>query len=431
MCYTLWRDTLSLKSQGRGEKMVAEIVSVGTELLMGQTVDTNAATVSATLPTIGYRVLFRQTVGDNLERLTQTLKLALSRADVVITIGGLGPTMDDLTREGIAAALDEPLILDHQIQQELQEKFQRRGYPMVSSVLRQAYRPACARPLPNPNGTAPGLIVEKEGKVIIALPGPPAELVPMLQDYVLPYLRERAGEAPGVIMSRILRVCGMGESLVEDRIKELMQGSNPTVAPYAKTGEVHLRITASAPTSEQARAMIETVEAQIRQRLGNAVYGVDDQTIEQVVMENLWAKGATLAVAESCTGGLIGHRLTEVPGSSRALLGVVVAYSNALKTALLGVSEETLQLYGAVSEPTARAMAEGVRRLTGADYGVATTGIAGPTGGTPEKPVGLVYVAVASAGGVRVAEYRFLGRRSEVKWRAAQAALVMLREELL
>lgn len=411
--------------------MIAEIVSVGTELLMGQIVDTNAATISAALPSIGYRVLYRQTVGDNLERLTETLRLALSRADVVITIGGLGPTMDDLTREGIAAALGEPLILDHDLQQELQQKFQQRRYPMVSSIIRQAYRPACARPLPNPNGTAPGLIAEKGDKVIIALPGPPAELMPMFNDYVLPYLRERAGGEHGVILSRILRVCGMGESLVEDRVKDLMQGSNPTVAPYAKTGEVHLRITASAPSTEQAWAMIADMEAQIRERLGNAVYGVDEQTLEQAVMELLWARGATVAVAESCTGGLIGHRLTEVPGSSKALIGGVVAYSNELKIRLLGVPEETLSQYGAVSEPTARAMAEGIRRLTGADFGIGTTGIAGPTGGTPEKPVGLVYIAVASEKGTRVAEHRFLGRRSEVKWRASQAALVMLREELL
>ncbi len=411
--------------------MIAEIVSVGTELLMGQIVDSNAAYISSRLPEVGYRVYFRQTVGDNLERLTQTLKLALSRADVVITIGGLGPTMDDLTREGIAAALGEPLILDHDLQAELQEKFRQRGYPMVESILRQAYRPACARPLPNPNGTAPGLITEKDGQAVIALPGPPAELIPMFDQYVLPYLRERAGGAPGVILSRVLRVCGMGESLVEDRIKDLMQGSNPTVAPYAKTGEVHLRITASAPSPAQAEEMIAQMEGQIRERLGNAIYGVNDQTLEQAVMELLWAKGATVAVAESCTGGLIGHRLTEVPGSSRAMIGGVVAYSNELKVRLLGVPEAVLQEHGAVSEPTACAMAEGIRRLTGADYGIGTTGIAGPTGGTAEKPVGLVYIAVATPSGTRVREHRFLGRRSEIKWRASQAALVMLREELL
>ncbi len=411
--------------------MIAEIVSVGTELLMGQIVDSNAAYISSRLPEVGYRVYFRQTVGDNLERLTQTLKLALSRADVVITIGGLGPTMDDLTREGIAAALGEPLILDHDLQAELQEKFRQRGYPMVESILRQAYRPACARPLPNPNGTAPGLITEKDGKAVIALPGPPAELIPMFDQYVLPYLRERAGGAPGVILSRVLRVCGMGESLVEDRIKDLMHGSNPTVAPYAKTGEVHLRITASAPSPAQAEEMIAQMEGQIRERLGNAIYGVNDQTLEQAVMELLWAKGATVAVAESCTGGLIGHRLTEVPGSSRAMIGGVVAYSNELKVRLLGVPEAVLQEHGAVSEPTACAMAEGIRRLTGADYGIGTTGIAGPTGGTAEKPVGLVYIAVATPSGTRVREHRFLGRRSEIKWRASQAALVMLREELL
>ncbi|MEJ5252463.1 MAG: competence/damage-inducible protein A [Chthonomonadetes bacterium] len=411
--------------------MIAEIVSVGTELLMGQIVDSNSAYISARLPEVGYRVYFRQTVGDNLERLTQTLKLALSRADVVITIGGLGPTMDDLTREGIASALDEPLILDHDLQAELQEKFRQRGYPMVESILRQAYRPACARPLPNPNGTAPGLIAEKGDKAVIALPGPPAELIPMFNDHVLPYLRERAGGEPGVIVSRILRVCGMGESLVEDRIKDLMQGANPTVAPYAKTGEVHLRVTASAPSTEQAQAMIADIERQIRERLGNAIYGVDDQTLEGAVMELLWARGATVAVAESCTGGLIGHRLTEVPGSSKALIGGVVAYSNEVKMRLLNVPEETLREYGAVSEPTARAMAEGIRQLMGADFGIGTTGIAGPTGGTPEKPVGLVYIAVASPSGTRVREHRFLGRRSEIKWRASQAALVMLREELL
>lgn len=411
--------------------MIAEVVSVGTELLMGQIVDSNASYISSQLPIIGWKVLYRQTVGDNLERLTETLKLALSRADVVITIGGLGPTMDDLTREGVAAALQEPLIFDRDLQQELQQKFQQRGYPMVNSILRQAYRPACSRPLPNPNGTAPGLIAEKDGKAIIALPGPPAELIPMFKDYVLPYLLEKTSGEPSFILSRILRVCGMGESLVEDRIKDLVQGTNPTVAPYAKTGEVHLRVTASAPTVEQARSMIAQIEEQIRGRLGTAVYGVDDQTLEEAVMQLLWAKQATVAVAESCTGGLIGHRLTEVSGSSKALIGGVVAYSNELKMQLLGVSAETLREHGAVSEPTAREMAEGIRRLTCSDFGIGTTGIAGPTGGTPEKPVGLVYIAVAAANGTRVREHRFLGRRSEIKWRASQAALVMLREELL
>ncbi|MCX7800039.1 MAG: competence/damage-inducible protein A [Fimbriimonadales bacterium] len=409
--------------------MVAEIVSVGTEILLGQIADTNAQRIGQLLPEFGIAHRFRQTVGDNLERLTEALRLALSRSDIVFTIGGLGPTEDDLTREGIAKALNDELIHDPAIEEHLRDLFRHRPEAWVGSQLRQAMRPRCSTPLPNPNGTAPGLICEKDGKVVIALPGPKGEFGPMLDGPVREHLSRLA--QGGAIASRLLRVCGIGEAAVEDRIRQLVAGTNPTVAPYAKAGEVHLRITAQAKTREEAEAMLEPVARQIRAAFGSALYAEGDRTLEEVVLELLRERRCTLALAESCTGGGLGFRLTSVPGSSDVLLGGVVSYSNDAKRSLLGVPEEVLQRHGAVSAECAEAMAEGAARALGADWAVSVTGIAGPGGATPDKPVGTVWIGTFGPGGARSARFLFRQGRQGVRERSIQQALILLRERLL
>ncbi len=404
--------------------MTCEIVSVGTELLLGQIVDTNASYLSARLAEIGVSLYRRATVGDNLERLVSALSESLQRADVVITIGGLGPTDDDLTREAIAQVLGETLILDEEQAERIRRFFEERGREATPRQLRQAMRPPCAKPIPNPNGTAPGLHAEKNGKTVFALPGPPNEFIPMVRDYVLPALGAFTGGR--VIRSRVLRLCGIGESDAEAQLQDLLPSTNPTIAPLAKLGEVHFRITARADTPADAEQMIAQMERQVRERLGYYIFGTDETTLEQAVVELLVQKHQTVAVAESCTGGLLGNRITDVAGSSEVFLGGVIAYSNALKQAELSVPAEVLATVGAVSEETARAMAEGVRHHLNSDWGVGITGIAGPGGGTPEKPVGLVYVAVCDSKATIVRRQQFIGDRKTIKWRSTQYALWLL-----
>lgn len=410
--------------------MRAEVVSVGTELLLGQIVDTNAAYIAGVLSELGISLYRRSTVGDNRNRLLAALKLALDESDVVITIGGLGPTMDDITREGLAEAFGDTLVRDEQIAARLHSFFQSRGMPVLESNLRQALVPTHGRAIDNPNGTAPGLLFEKNGKIGIALPGPPNEFIPMVDNEVSPYLRRKTGDT-GTIRSLVLRVAGVGESAMEDRVKDLMEDSNPSVAPYAKVGEVHLRITAKADTAQQAEALIAERAALVRARLGDAVYGENDAPLEQAVVELLAARGWTVSTAESCTGGLVAQRITDVAGSSAVFIGGVVAYSNAVKTALVSVPEAMLARVGAVSPEVGRALAEGAREKFGTDYGIGITGVAGPGGGTPEKPVGLVYIAVAYEGGCEVERANYIGSRQIVRHRASQAALNMLRLRVL
>lgn len=411
--------------------MIAEIVSVGTELLMGQIADTNAQHLGSVLPELGIRHHLRQTVGDNLERLTQALTLALSRSDIVFTIGGLGPTQDDLTRDGIAAALGEPLEPDPAIAEHLRKLFALRNLPWTESQHRQTMRPPCSRPVDNPNGSAPGLICEKDGKVVIALPGPKGEFIPMVNGPIRSYLAGLAHE--GVIHSRILRVCGLGESLVEDKIKALLGSENPTVAPYAKPGEVHLRVTARASSTEEAEKIIKPFEAQIRGLLGDAVFGVNGTTLEAAVLELLKSKGKTLAIAESITGGGVAQRITSVPGASDAFLGGVVTYATDTKAKELGIDPAILDNpeIGPVSAEVAALMASGVRAKFGADYGLGLTGNAGPTSDKGDKPVGLVYIAVSGPGGDVVEEHRFRGLREDIRNRAGQFGLTLLRRALL
>ncbi|HCA48080.1 MAG TPA: competence/damage-inducible protein A [Armatimonadetes bacterium] len=412
--------------------MKAELISVGTELLLGEIVDTNAAYMSQRLAEIGVDVHFRHTVGDNLDRIVSVLELALSRSDAVLISGGLGPTQDDLTRESIAQATGRPLVSDPDAVTHLREYFARRGFMPTQNNLKQATVPEGGRLLDNTCGTAPGLFVEHEGKLIFAIPGPPSEMREMMHLQVLPITAERLGTDLRPVFTRVLRFSDIGESTLTAEIAEIIDNqTDPTVAPYAKPGEVTLRIATKAESEAKAAQRLNEIERALREQVGSFIYGVDDETMEVAAGKALREKHATVAVAESCTGGLVASRITDVSGSSEYMLGGVVAYANEIKQRLLGVPPEVLAEHGAVSEETARAMAAGVRKLLGADYGVATTGIAGPTGGTAEKPVGLVYIAVADAGGVVVTELNWPGTREQFKQRVSQTALNMLRKRVL
>jgi nicotinamide-nucleotide amidase len=408
--------------------VTAEIISVGTELLLGQITDTHAVTMAKLLAECGIGCQRRQTIGDNLERLTGGLRESLARADIVVTIGGLGPTQDDLTRDAIAAALDDELVYVSEVEEHLRKLFALRNLKWTGAQVRQAYRPASARLIDNPNGTAPGLICEKDGKVVIALPGPRGEFNPMAAGPVKSYL---SGLGGGVIHSRVLRVCRLGESAVEERTRTLMEAENPTVAPYAHLGEVHLRLTARAASVSEADRLIDPVDAAVRSALGSAVFGVDDTTLEAAVLEMLIDRGQTVCTAESITGGGLGERFTSVPGCSGAFLGGFITYDSRVKSECLGVSSATLENYGPVSAETAREMAVLAREKIGADYAVSLTGNAGPTSDEDDKPVGLVFIGVAGPDGVEVQEFTFRGTREDVRRRSQQAALVMLRTTLL
>lgn len=412
--------------------MIAEIVSVGTELLLGQITDTDAVFLARTLSGLGINIYHRSTVGDNPERLKETLRLAFSRADVVITIGGLGPTQDDLTKEAVADVLGDTFIEDESHAAWLRERSTGRGWgSLPPSFWKQALVPKHGRGILNPTGTALGALFEIGGKIAICLPGPPNELIPMTEQSVEPYLREKTSGERTVLVSRTLRIAGMGESMVEERAQDLMTSDNPTVAPYAKTGEVHLRITARAASPEEAEALIAPREAAIRERLGNVVYGVDGETLEAVVVGLLQKAGQSVALAESCSGGLIAKRLTDVPDASQVFGLGLVTYSDEAKRQYLGVPEELLARVGAVSAETARAMAVGARMAGKADIGVSVTGIAGPGGGSPEKPVGTVHIGLAWGGAVISEHHHLLGSRTDIAYRAAQNALALVRRLLI
>jgi nicotinamide-nucleotide amidase len=411
--------------------MTAEIISIGTELLLGQIVDTDAAHLSQELATLGIVIYHRSNVGDNKERCVAAIKQALARADAVFCVGGLGPTMDDLTRDAIAEAFGVSLVRDSAIVAHLNQWFESRNYTMLDSVLRQADVPEGGIPLPNPNGTAPGLWVENTNKIIVALPGPPNEFIPMVENELLPRLRQKLGATQQVIQSRTLRVVGVGESLVEEQLKPLMQATSPTVAPYAKMAEVHLRITAKAASTEEADKIIAPVADKIHEILGENIYAEGDALLEEVVVGLLNQQKKTVATAESCTGGTLAGRITNVSGSSSVFATGLVTYSNEAKVHLLHVPQALVAAKGAVSPEVAQAMAERVRELAEADFGISITGIAGPTGGTSDKPVGLVYIALAGPNGTEVHKNLYSGKRADIRFRSTQTALDMLRRTLL
>jgi nicotinamide-nucleotide amidase len=408
-----------------------EIVGVGTELLLGQIVNTNAAWIGQRLADVGWDCLRHTTVGDNEARIAEVLREALGRADGVIVTGGLGPTQDDVTREAVAAVAGVPLVRRPVLEDWLRERFARMGTRMAEMNLRQADVPEGARYIDNPRGSAPGLIVEVGGKPLYAVPGVPREMEGMLERVVLPDLAARAGEGRAIV-SRVLRTAGVGESRLAERLTPLWEaagGGQVTLAYLASAGEVRVRLTAVGATREEALAEIAPVEAKIREELGEIVYGVDDETLEAAVGRLLGERNGTLATAESLTGGLLGGRVTAVAGSSAYYLGGVVAYATEAKAALLGVGRDLLATQGPVSEPAAAAMAEGARRAFGADLGLATTGVAGPTE-QDGRPVGTLCLGVADAAGTATATMRAPGDRAQVRAWAATVALDLLRRRL-
>jgi nicotinamide-nucleotide amidase len=411
----------------------AETVSIGTELLLGEIVDTNAAYISQRLAAIGVDVYFRHTVGDNLGRILQVLQGAMRRCDVVIICGGLGPTQDDLTREAVAEFTGRPLQRVPAAEKQLREFFAKRGLTPTENNLKQCMVPRGGTLLDNSCGTAPGLFVEYEGMLVFAIPGPPTEMRAMMESGVLPFLRERVRfEQGGVLYSRMLRLCDIGESAVATELEDLIGAqSDPTIALYAAPAEVKIRIATKDTDEADAQERLGALETLIRARLGRHVYGVDDETMEVAVGKALRISGGTLAIAESCTGGMLANRITDVPGASQYFLSGYVTYSNEAKTQLLGVSDDLLARHGAVSEECARAMAEGARGVSGASLAVATTGIAGPSGGSPEKPVGTVYIAVTDGTATVVRHFCWPGTREQFKARVTQMALNMLRKMII
>jgi len=421
--------------------MTAEILCVGTELLLGNITNSNARWLAERLAALGIAHHRQAVVGDNRERLIAMVREAAGRCRVLITTGGLGPTPDDLTTEAIASAFGAELEERPEIWAAIQARISARGRPVAPSNRRQALLPRGAAVLPNPTGTAPGIIWTPEpaglpfpiqtGFTVLTFPGVPSEMRAMWEATADPWLRA-AGLAEGVFASRMLRFWGVAESSLAERMADLLEGSNPTVAPYAGAGEVKLRLTARGATAAEAEALLTPLEAEIRSRAAECCFGADDDSLAVVVLEALRRRGQTLAVAESCTGGGLGAALAAVPGASEVFLGGVIAYANAVKQGLLGVSPELLNAHGAVSDPVARAMAEGARRATGAIWALAITGIAGPGGGSTEKPVGLVHIAVAGPQGCTSEGLRFGASRgrSWIQSLSAGEALNRLRLRL-
>ena len=419
--------------------MSAEILCIGTELLLGNITNGNARWLAEQLAALGLPHHRQTVVGDNRERLMAAVREAAGRCRVLITTGGLGPTPDDLTTEALAAAFNTPLVEHPEIWAEIQARLRAGGRVCSPSNRQQAFLPAGAQVLPNPTGTAPGMVWTppagagiQPGFTVLTFPGVPSEMEAMWRATAAPWLRA-AGLAEGVFASRMLRFWGVSESALAEQMADLLEAENPTLAPYAGAGEVKLRLTARASSDPEAQALLAPLEAEIRARTGTACFGVDDDTLASVVLEQLRRRGETLAVAESCTGGGLGAALAAVPGASDVFRGGVIAYANAVKQELLGVPAALLDSHGAVSDPVALAMAEGARRVTGASWAIAVTGIAGPGGGTVEKPVGLVHIAVAGPDGSRSEAVRFGSsrRRSWIQTLTAGEALQRLRTRLM
>lgn len=410
--------------------MTAEIICVGTELLLGNIVNTNAAFLSEKLAYLGINCYFQTVVGDNRDRLLSVINTALSRADILIFSGGLGPTEDDLTKETVAEALGKKLIRDKWAEQEIADYFALRGRIPTDNNWKQADVIEGCEILYNKNGTAPGIFVSEGEKTVILLPGPPLELKSMFTDSVMPKLQQKCGQ---VFYSQTVKIVGPGESSVETQILDMLDTQdNPTIAPYAKTGEVHLRVTARAKDEKEAREKTAPVVEELYRRFGNAVYTTDaDETLEMALTKLLMKKKYTMTTAESCTGGMIAARMVNAPGVSAVLKSGFITYANEAKEEMLGVSHDTLEKFGAVSRETAEEMAEGAVKAAHTDAAVAVTGIAGPDGGTKEKPVGLVYIGVNVRGNVEVREYHFSGSRQKIRESVTAAALTFLRERLL
>ena len=421
-----------MSGPSRTRALTAELLCIGSELLLGNITNGNARWIAEQLAALGVPHQRQMVVGDNRERLMAEVRQAAGRCRVLITTGGLGPTPDDLTTEAIAAAFETPLVEHPEIWAEIQARLSARGRICSPSNRRQAFLPEGAAVLPNPTGTAPGMIWSPvPGFTVLTFPGVPSEMKAMWQQTAAPWLRQ-SGLAAGVFASRMLRFWGVSESALAEEMADLLEQANPTVAPYAGAGEVKLRITARAEHQADAEALLLPVEREIRRRTGQSCFGVDEQSLAEVVLQQLRLRGQTVAVAESCTGGGLGAALAAVPGASDVFLGGVIAYANGVKQGLLGVPAELLQAHGAVSDPVAQAMAEGARRATGADWGLAITGVAGPGGGSDEKPVGLVHLAIAGPDGCSSEGVRFGTSRGRtwIQTLSAGEALNRLRLQL-
>ncbi len=400
---------------------------MGTEILLGEIVDTNSNYLARRLPALGLDIYFISQVGDNLQRLAATIRRALDRSELLLLTGGLGPTEDDVTREAIAAALAEEMYVDPEAEQRLRATFAARGVPFPERGVKQATLIASARALPNPRGTAPGWWVERDGRIIVAMPGPPAELERMWEEEVAPELARLAGE--GIIVSRTLKTIGIGESRVDEMISSILGSQNPTVGVYAKSDGVHLRLTAKAATAEAARSLIEPMEAEVRLILWDAVWGADDDSLAGSLGQLLQAGGLTLATMESCTGGLLASTITDVAGSSDYFRGGYVAYTAEMKMAL-GVSAELIERHGVVSPEVAADMARAARGNAAADYGIGVTGVAGPDELEGEAP-GTVHVAVHDGRSPQTMSSRLYAGRLATKRRAVTTALLLLRRVLM
>lgn len=410
--------------------MNVEIVAVGTELLLGQILNTNARYLSRRLSEFGCNVFYQTVVGDNERRLSDALRIAAERSDIVITTGGLGPTGDDLTKETIAKFCGVKCVMHEESLERLKARFEKHGMYMAKNNLKQAELPEGCIVLKNDKGTAPGAIVEGEIATFIMLPGPPFEMKAMFESGVVPYLKAKTDS---VIYSRTLRVFGIGESSLEEKLIDVIEHSqNPTLAPYAKTGEVELRLTAKAKTEAECKEMLCPLEKEVRKIIGDTIYAEgENESMESAVCKLLIEKKMKLATAESCTGGLVAQKITSVSGASQCFDCGVVTYSNEQKEKMLGVRHETLERFGAVSEETALEMCKGVKKISGANFGIGITGIAGPTGGTAEKPVGLVYIGICGESIHRAYQFNFAGDRDVVRQRAALQALDLVRRAAL
>ncbi len=410
--------------------MTVELISVGTEILLGNIINTNAAYLAEKCASLGLSCYYQSVVGDNAKRLREVLNTAVKRADIVILSGGLGPTQDDLTKETAAEVMGKPLVMDEHSKERILAFFEKRGLTPTDNNWKQAMIPEGAIVIDNENGTAPGVIIEGETCKVILLPGPPGELVPMFEKDIYTYL---SSLQPGIIWSQTVKICGVGESRAETMIEDMLAGqSNPTIAPYAKTGEVHLRVTAKASDTKEAKKLVKPVVKELKARFGANIYTTEENvTLEKSVVDLLEANKLTISTSESCTGGMLASRLINVPGVSEVFKSGYITYSNKAKRRVLGVKRTTLDKYGAVSKQTAVEMAKGTAFVSKADVCVSVTGIAGPDGGTKEKPVGLIYIACNVKGNVTVKEYHFDGNRSKIRECTVSAALTLLRQCIL
>ena len=410
--------------------MIVELISVGTEILLGNIVNTNAAYLSEKCAALGLSCYYQDVVGDNEERLCETIRTALGRADILLISGGLGPTQDDLTKEAAAKVMGKPLYLHEESKAAIQQFFEKRGLEITDNNWKQAMMPEGCIVVDNPNGTAPGVIMAENGKHVVLMPGPPNEMIPMFETSIIPYL---ATLQSGVIFSQTVKICGVGESKAETMVKDLIEGqSNPTIATYAKTGEVHLRVTAGAEDEKTARKLVKPIVKELKGRFGSHVYTTEDEvTLEKAIVDLLLANKLTITTVESCTGGLLAARLINVPGVSEVFKSGYITYSNKAKRRLLGIKKNLLLKHGAVSKEIAREMAKGAALISKADVTVSVTGIAGPDGGSEEKPVGLVYIGCDVCGRITVKEYHFSGDRAKIRENTVSAALSLMRECIL